>query len=85
MQGRLVKKGVLSLNGTNQTISVITGLEFLSNKGRFSPLYSDELGETFSEQYDGYTLGYVTGRSAEYVEQIQFVWYRSIELNSDED
>ncbi|CAF1300294.1 unnamed protein product [Adineta ricciae] len=85
VQGRLVKKSVSSSNGTNQTISVITGLEFISNEGRVSPLYSDELGEEFNEQYDGYTLGYVTGRSAQYIEQLQFIWYRTKETNSDED
>ncbi|CAF1109626.1 unnamed protein product [Adineta ricciae] len=85
VQGRLVKKSLSSSNGTNQTISIITGLEFISNKGRISPLYSGELGEEFNEQYDGYTLGYVTGRSAQYIEQLQFIWYREKETNSDED
>ncbi|CAF1109640.1 unnamed protein product [Adineta ricciae] len=89
VQGRLVKKSMLSPSGINQTINIITELEFISKTGRVSPLHiisvQKELSEKFSEEYEGYVLGYVTGRSAEYVEQIQFVWYRSIELESNED
>ncbi|CAF0884255.1 unnamed protein product [Adineta ricciae] len=83
VQGRLVKKNLVSQNGTSRSISIITGLEFVSRKHRMSPSYGGELGEVFSEEYDGYMLGYIRGRSAQYVEQVQFVWYRTVELDSD--
>ena len=83
VQGRSVRKNLVSQNGTtSSSISIITGLEFVSHKNRKSPSYGGELGEVFSEEYDGYILGYIRGRSAQYVEQIQFVWYRTVELDS---
>ncbi|UJR29315.1 hypothetical protein I4U23_010528 [Adineta vaga] len=85
VEGRLVKKDIPLPNGTNRSMTIITGLRFFSNEHRASPSYHYELGEEFSEEHKGYTLGYVTGRSAEYLEQVQFVWYRTLSQNSDED
>lgn len=68
---------MISSNGTNITMSIITGIEFISTSGVVSPSYDGRLGDTFSEEFDGYTLGYVTGRSGQYIEQLQFFWYRT--------
>lgn len=80
VQGRLVNKTIDS--DRNFTKLIITGLEFTSEDDVTSPMYRETLGEMFTEEYDGYTLGYATGKSREYIEQIQFFWYKS-ETNVD--
>jgi hypothetical protein len=35
-------------------------------------------GETFTERFDGYTLGYVTGQSGLLIDQVQFFWYKAV-------
>jgi hypothetical protein len=62
-------------------MSIITGIQFFTTRGRASPSYAGGLGDRFTEEVDGYTLGYVTGRSAQYIEQLQFIWYRTIETD----
>jgi len=59
--------------------TLIRSIQFFTTKGRKIPsAYEDEEDdEPFFEQYNGYSLGYVTGKSAQYVDQLQFYWYRT--------
>ncbi|CAF2521731.1 unnamed protein product [Rotaria sp. Silwood2] len=77
VEGQLINEYSVSPNGTNLTTSRITGLQFFSTKGRASPSYNGRLGQTFTEKFDGYILGYVTGRSNHHITQLQFFWYRT--------
>jgi hypothetical protein len=76
VEGHIINKTIVSPNGTNLTISIITGLQFFSDDDKNSLSYNGPLGENFTEEVLDYTLGYVTGRSNQYIEQLQFVWYR---------
>jgi hypothetical protein len=76
VEGQLINKTIVSTNGTNLTISIITGLQFFSESKMNSLSYNGPFGEEFTEEVPDYTLGYVTGRSNQYIEQLQFVWYR---------
>ena len=77
VQGQIINKTFVSDNGTSFTIPIITGLQFTSKSGIGNPLYRGPLGENFTEDIAGYTLGYVTGRTGQYIEQLQFYWYRT--------
>jgi hypothetical protein len=56
---------------------LIRGIQFFTTKGREFPSYKDEDDdETFVEQYNGYILGYVTGKATGNIDQLQFYWYR---------
>jgi hypothetical protein len=58
--------------------TLIRGIQFYTTKGRKIPSYKDEEDDQpFFEQYNGYILGYVTGKSARYIDQLQFYWYRT--------
>ncbi len=76
VEGQIVKKIIVLDNGTNITKVLITGIQFSSTEDHASHSYDGPLGTSFSESFDGYTLGYVTGRADQYIEQIQFFWYR---------
>jgi len=74
---KIIHKKWISPNGTNLTREIITGIKFYSYAaGLANPLFHNPLGEECGEEFPGYTLGYVTGRSGQYIEQLQFFWYR---------
>ena len=57
----------------------IRGMEFLRRKGRIFLSYTEEEegDESFSEEYDGHTFGYIAGKSNEHVDQLTFFWHRT--------
>ena len=77
VEGHIIDKTFQSQNGTFYTKPVITAIRFTSFKDVPSPIYNQSSGIRFTESFQGYRLGYVTGRSNEYIEQIQFIWYRN--------
>ncbi len=77
VEGQIVNKTFISENGTEIMKPVITGIKFITNKNHGNHLYNDSSGIDFNESFPGYTLGYVTGRASQYIEQIQFFWYRT--------
>jgi hypothetical protein len=77
IEGQIVNKTFISENGTEIMKPVITGIKFITNKNHANPLFNDSSGINFNESFPGYTLGYVTGRASQYIEQIQFFWYRT--------
>lgn len=79
VQGQIIHENVVYPHGINKMSSRITGLQFFSTEGRASPSYNGQLGETFIEEFEGYTLGYMTGRSTEYIQQLQLLWYRTVD------
>ncbi|CAF0711831.1 unnamed protein product [Adineta steineri] len=81
VEGQYLNKTIVFSNGTNVTMPIITGLQFYTTKGHASPSYAGEEGVTFEEEYEGYTLWYVTGRSDEYIHQLQFYWYRTLDID----
>ncbi|CAF4044378.1 unnamed protein product, partial [Adineta steineri] len=81
VEGHYLNKTIVFSNGTNVTMRIITGLQFYTTKGHASPSYAGEEGVMFEEEYEGYTLWYATGRSDEYIHQLQFYWYRTLDIN----
>ncbi len=57
---------------------LIMGIRFFTTKGRKSRTIDDIKGQMYIEQFDGYTLGYVTGNSGRYINQLQFYWYKTL-------
>jgi hypothetical protein len=67
-------------NGLKFTTKIIRGLQFITTKGRRIPSGIPLTGnDVETEQFLGYTLGYVTGKSGLRIDQLQFFWYRSEE------
>jgi hypothetical protein len=58
--------------------SVIRGVRLFTTKGRASPSLDQAEGTTTTEQFDGYIVGYVSGRAGLAVDQIQFHWHRMV-------
>ena len=78
VQGLLTRKMVQLANGTNSLIVAVTGLRFHSMNGIWSlGFQGPEQGQRFSENFTGYSLGYIKGQADRYLHQIQFVWYRT--------
>jgi hypothetical protein len=62
------------------TTKIIRGLKFITTKGRRIPPGIPLTGnDVETEQFLGYTLGYVTGKSGLRIDQLQFFWYRAEE------
>lgn len=57
--------------------SLVTRLQFTTNKGRTSPTYGGSAPDSsFSEKYPGYVLSYISGKCGVLFDQIQFHWIR---------
>ncbi len=57
---------------------IIGGLQFITTENRTIPSDISLTGDQVeSESFPGYTLGYVTGRSGQKIDQLQFFWYRT--------
>jgi hypothetical protein len=56
-------------------VHYILGIQFHTTTGRTSAFYGSKKGEKFTESYDGFTLGYVKGKSGLLVDMLQFIWY----------
>jgi hypothetical protein len=77
VEGQLIREEKSLPNGTNVTVSIITGLRFTTTKDIENPAYNGPKGESFSEYFKGYTLGYVEGKSSKYIDELQFIWYQT--------
>jgi hypothetical protein len=77
VQGKLIRRTLFMRDASRVLATLIGQIEFFTTKGRVSSSHNQEDGEIFTEQYDGYTLGYVAGRSGLYIDQLQFFWYRT--------
>jgi hypothetical protein len=55
---------------------MVRGLRFFTTNGRASPSLDHADGKLDTEQFDGYSLGYISGRDGLAIDQIQFHWYR---------
>ncbi|CAF5012293.1 unnamed protein product [Rotaria sp. Silwood1] len=78
IRGKLSNVTLSSQDGTLFSTILVRGLQFFTSKGRTSRSYDHLEGEVFTEEYDGYTLGYATGRSGLFIDQLQFYWYRTV-------
>ena len=80
VEGFVTERNIRLANGTNSSVVAVTGLQFYPRNGIRSNYFEGiEDGRKFSENFSGYSLGYIKGRadSANYLYQIQFVWYRT--------
>jgi hypothetical protein len=67
----------LLVDGIKKCAPLIRAIRFFTTKGRSTPSIDHADGESFTEQFDGYTLGYMTGRAGLLIDQVQFHWYRT--------
>lgn len=74
----LVDDETLYVGGITKCVSLIRGIRFFTTNGKFSRSIDHLPGELHTEKFDGYTVGYVSGRSGLRVDQLQFHWYRNI-------
>lgn len=58
-----------------KTIRYVMGIQFHTTSGRTTRLYGVKGDEEFTDSYEGFTLGYVKGRSGLVIDSFQFVWY----------
>jgi 5'(3')-deoxyribonucleotidase len=65
-------------SNNSYTTEIIKDFKFFTNKGRSIPSDNFVVGDVYTEQFDGYTLGYATGRTSQCIDQLQFFWYRTI-------
>ena len=64
------------LNKVKGIAPAVRGIRLFTTKGRASLSIDHAKGTKIIEQFDGYTVGYVSGRSGIHLDQIQFHWYR---------
>ncbi len=64
--------------GDGDLIEAVLGIQFHTTGGRISGLYGISKGAMYDESYEGYILGYATGRSGILVGMLQFVWYHQV-------
>jgi hypothetical protein len=57
-------------------VRYVRGIQFYTTAGRTSDVYGASEGNAETEFHDGFTLGYVTGRSGSLIDQLQFTWIR---------
>jgi len=78
VQGQITNMLHTEVDNSKYRRTWIRGIQFFTTKGRKIPSYKEEDDdETFFEQYNGYTLGYVSGRSYRNIDQLKFYWYRT--------
>jgi len=65
-------------NRDGDLIEFVLGIQFHTTFGRTSVLYGISKGAMYEESYEGYILGYATGRSGLLVDMLQFVWYHQV-------
>ncbi len=74
----LLETFINAYNGLKFTTKIIRGLQFITTKDRRIPPGISLTGDDVeTEQFLGYTLGYVTGKSGLRIDQLQFFWYRT--------
>ena len=73
-----VENVTLYFDGVPKLVPLIRGIRFFTTTGRSSPAIQAERGKIFTEELDGYTLGYARGRKALLIDQLQFTWYRTL-------
>ena len=60
----------------DKLIRFVRGIQFFTSAGRRSKLYGTSAGDVYTESFDGFTLGPVTGKSATLIDQLQFTWIK---------
>jgi hypothetical protein len=70
----VVDNEILLINGIEQSVPLIRGVRLFTTQGRQSHSIDHIEGERSTEQFDGYTVGYVTGRKGLFIDQLQFHW-----------
>ena len=77
IEGHQIYIPVDSRNQTKSSIEILNGIRFRSQNGLLTLPYDGPMGNAFVEEFPGYYLGYVRGRTDHnYIREIQCVWYR---------
>ena len=70
----VVNNKILYVNDIRQSVPLIQGVRLFTTEGRQSQSIDHIEGERFTEQFEGHTVKYVTGRKGLYIDQLQFHW-----------
>jgi hypothetical protein len=69
--------GAFSLIPTFCNSTCVIGIQFSTTLGQTTKVYGTSDGQMNTEpSQQGYTLGYVRGRSGALIDMLQFVWYK---------
>jgi hypothetical protein len=63
-------------NKIKKIARAVRGIRLFTTKGRSSPPLDHKTGTKVTEEFIGYTVSYVSGKSGIYLDQIQFHWFR---------
>ncbi len=74
----VVDSMILYVNDIEKSVPLIQGIRFFTTNGQSSRSIDHLKGDLYTEQFNGYTVGYVTGSSGLFVDQLQFHWYRNV-------
>jgi len=79
VQGQITNMLQIDGNHSRYQKTWIKRIRFFTTQDRTIPSYKeeDDDDETFVEEFDGYTLGYVGGGSSQYIDGLKFYWYRT--------
>jgi hypothetical protein len=78
VQVKSFNRTLLGNNNYKSVPKLVTGLKFITTNNRTIPPDFNLTGDDVqSENFTGYTLGYVTGKSGGRIDQLQFFWYRT--------
>ena len=70
----VVDRQTLLVNDIERSVPLIRGVRFFTTQGRQSSSLDHIEGERSTEQFNGYTVAYVTGRKGLLIDQLQFHW-----------
>lgn len=67
------------INGKdNFTTLIVNGFQFKTTTSRIIPADIPLVGSDIKvERFPGHILGYVTGKTGVYIDQLQFMWYQT--------
>ncbi|CAF1175455.1 unnamed protein product [Adineta steineri] len=73
----VVDHEILFVNDIQKIVPLIRGIRFFTTNGQTSQSIDHLQGDLYTEELYGYFVGYVTGRSGLFIDQLQFYWFKN--------
>ncbi|CAF1658942.1 unnamed protein product [Adineta ricciae] len=70
----------LLVNGARKLVPLVRGIRLFTKNGHTSQSIDHLERDLYTEEFEGYFVGYVTGRSGLLIDQLQFHWFRNDQL-----
>ncbi|CAF0729015.1 unnamed protein product [Adineta steineri] len=68
---------ILLVGDIRKLVPLIRGIRFFTTNGQSSQSIDHLEGDSYTEEFYGYFVGYITGRSGLLIDQLQFHWFRN--------